>query len=55
MSLEGEVLGEALSTQLSARYFECWRNIVEIVYSSPLLKVWRCDSDLCDDVARKED
>ena len=54
MSLEGEVLGEALSTQLSARYLEWWRNILEIVYS-PLLKVWRCNSDLCNDVARKED
>ena len=67
MSLEGEVLGEALSTQLSARYFEWWTNMVEIVYSPPLLnnveivysppllKVWRCNSHFCDDVARKED
>ena len=54
MSLKGEVLGEALSTQLSARYLEWWRSILEIVYS-PLLKVWRCNSDLCNDVARKED
>ena len=54
MSLEGEVLGEALSTQLSARYIEWWTNIVEIVSSSHL-KVWRCYSHLRDDLAREED
>ena len=68
MSLEGEVLGEALSTQLSARYFvwwthweniaryfEWWGNILEILFLPPSLKVWRCNSHLCHDMAREED
>ena len=70
MSLEGEVLGEALSTQLSARYFVWWTHIgkilrgilrggeiffSEIVFLPTPLKVWRCNSHLCHDVAREED